>query len=145
MKSATYLGFDYGSKRIGIAVGNTVSVSATALDTIRVKNDQPDWDHISRIIAEWQPDALIVGWPIQMDNSDNPVTPRARRFGNQLHGRYSLPVHHVDERLSTHMALSEIREAGYNSQRSRGLVDSYAAREILQTFLNGLVGNDKKD
>jgi len=145
MKSATYLGFDYGSKRIGIAVGNTVSVSATALDTIRVKNDQPDWDHISRLIAEWQPDALIVGWPIQMDNSDNPVTPRARRFGNQLHGRYNLPVHHVDERLSTHVALSEIREAGYNNQRSRGLVDSYAAREILQTFLNGLVGNDKKD
>ena len=145
MKSATYLGFDYGSKRIGIAVGNTVSLSATALDTIRVKNDQPDWDHISRLIAEWQPDALIVGWPIQMDNSDNPVTPRARRFGNQLHGRYNLPVHHVDERLSTHVALSEIREAGYNNQRSRGLVDSYAAREILQTFLNGLTGNDKED
>ncbi len=145
MSSATYLGFDYGTKRIGIAVGNTVSVSATALDTIQVRKDQPDWDHISRLIAEWQPDALIVGWPIQMDNTDNPVTPRARRFGNQLQGRYNLPVHHVDERLSSHMALSEIREAGYNSQRSRGLVDSYAAREILQTFLNGLVGNDKKD
>jgi putative Holliday junction resolvase len=99
MKSATYLGFDYGTKRIGIAVGNTVSGSATALDTIMVRNDQPDWDHITRLIAEWQPDSLIVGWPIQMDNSDNPVTPRARRFGNQLHGRYNLPVHHVDERL----------------------------------------------
>lgn len=145
MNSATYLGFDYGTKRIGIAVGNTVSVSATALDTIQVRNGQPDWGHISRLIAEWQPDALIVGWPIQMDNSDNPVTPRARRFGNQLDGRYNLPVHHVDERLSTHMALSEIREAGYNSRRSSGLVDSYAAREILQTFLNGLVENDKKD
>ncbi len=145
MKSETYLGFDYGTKRIGIAVGNTVSISATALDTIRVINDQPDWNHISCLVAEWQPQAIIVGWPIQMDNSDNPVTPRARRFGNQLHGRYNIPVHHVDERLSTYMALSEIREAGYNSQRSRTLVDSYAAREILQTFLNGLVGNDKKD
>jgi len=145
MSSATYLGFDYGTKRIGIAVGNTVSASATALDTIQVRKDQPDWQHISRLIAEWQPDALIVGWPIQMDNTDNPVTPRARRFGNQLQGRYNLTVHHVDERLSSHMALSEIREAGYNSQRSRELVDSYAAREILQTFLNGLVGNDKKD
>ncbi|HEC27238.1 MAG TPA: Holliday junction resolvase RuvX [Gammaproteobacteria bacterium] len=145
MNSATYLGFDYGTKRIGIAVGNTVSVSATALDTIQVRNGQPDWGHISLLITEWQPDALVVGWPIQMDNSDNPVTPRARRFGNQLNGRYSLPVHHVDERLSTHVALSEIREAGYNSRRSSGLVDSYAAREILQTFLNGLVGNDKKD
>jgi putative Holliday junction resolvase len=145
MKSATYLSFDYGTKRIGVAVGNTVSVSATALDTITVKNEQPDWTHISKLIEEWQPDALIVGKPIQMDESDNPVTPKARRFGNRLHGRYQIPVHHVDERLSSHMALSEIREAGYNHRRSRGLVDSYAAREILQTFLNGLPRNDKED
>ena len=145
MKAETYLGFDYGTKRIGVAVGNTVSGSATALDTIAVKNEQPDWDHITRLIEEWQPDALIVGHPIQMDKSDNPVTPKARRFGNRLNGRYNIAVHHVDERLSTHMALSEIREAGYNSRRSRDLIDSYAAREILQTFLNGLTGNDKED
>ena len=145
MKSATYLGFDYGTRRIGIAVGNTVSGSASALDTILVKNDQPDWKHITRLIEEWQPDALIVGWPIQMDKSDNPVTPKARRFGNRLHGRYHIPVHHIDERLSSYMALSEISEAGYNGRRSKGLVDSYAAREILQTFLNGLTGNDKED
>jgi len=145
MKPATYLGFDYGTRRIGIAVGNTVSGSASALDTILVKNEQPDWQHISRLIEEWQPDALIVGWPIQMDESDNPVTAKARRFGNRLHGRYHLPVHHIDERLSSYMALSEIREAGYNDRRSKGLVDSYAAREILQTFLNGLAGNDKED
>ena len=145
MKAETYLGFDYGTKRIGVAVGNNVSASASALDTILVRNEQPDWQHISRLIDEWQPDALIVGWPIQMDETDNPVTAKARRFGNRLHGRYRLPVHHIDERLSSHMALSEIREAGYNARRSRGLVDSYAAREILQTFLNGLTGNDKED
>ena len=145
MKPETYLGFDYGTRRIGVAVGNSVSASASALDTIRVKNEQPDWQHITRLIEEWQPDALIVGWPIQMNKSDNPVTAKARRFGNRLHGRYRLPVHHIDERLSSHMALSEIREAGYNDRRSRGLVDSYAAREILQTFLNGLAGNDKED
>jgi len=145
MKPKTYLGFDYGTKRIGVAVGNSVSASASPLDTINVKNEQPDWQHITRLIEEWQPDALIVGWPIQMDESDNPVTAKARRFGNRLHGRYRLTVHHIDERLSSHMALSEIREAGYNGRRSRGLVDSYAAREILQTFLNGLAGNDKED
>ena len=144
MKSETYLGFDYGTRRIGVAVGNTVSGSATALDTIKVKNEQPDWLHITRLIEEWKPDGLIVGWPIRMDETDNPVTAKAKRFGNRLHGRYQLPVYHVDERLSTHMALSEIREAGYNSKRSRGLVDSYAAREILQTFLNGRSGNDKE-
>jgi putative Holliday junction resolvase len=145
MKAATYLGFDYGTKHIGIAVGNTVSGSATALDTIRVKNGQPDWQHITLLIEEWLPEALIIGWPIQMDESDNPVTPKARRFGNQLNGRYHLPVHHIDERLSTYMALSEMRKAGYNGRRSKGLVDSFAAREILQTFLNGLAENDKED
>ena len=145
MKPETYLGFDYGTRRIGVAVGNSVSASASPLDTINVKNEQPDWQHITRLIEEWQPDALIVGWPIQMDESDNPVTAKARRFGNRLHGRYRLTVHHIDERLSSHMALSEIHEAGYNGRRSRGLVDSYAAREILQTFLNGLAGNDKED
>lgn len=145
MKPATYLGFDYGTKRIGVAVGNNVSISASALDTVQVKNEQPDWNHITRLIEEWQPDAIVVGWPIQLDESDNPITPKAKRFGNRLHGRYHLPVHHIDERLSTHMALSELREAGYNDRRSRGLVDSYAAREILQTYLNGLIRNDKKD
>ena len=145
MKPATYLGFDYGTRRIGIAVGNTVSGRAFALDPILAKNEQPDWQHITRLIEEWQPDALIVGWPIQMDESDNPVTTKARRFGNRLNGRYHIPVHHIDERLSSYMALSEISEAGYNGRRSKGLVDSYAAREILQTFLNGLTGNDKED
>ena len=143
MSSKTYLGFDYGSKRIGVAVGNTVSASATALDTVRIVNGQPDWEHISRLISEWQPDALVVGWPIQMDGSANPITAEARRFGNRLHGRYHLEVHHVDERLSSQMALSEIREAGYN-RRSMELVDSYAAREILQTFINGQEGNDEQ-
>ena len=95
MKPETYLGFDYGTRRIGVAVGNSVSASASPLDTINVKNEQPDWQHITRLIEEWQPDALIVGWPIQMDESDNPVTAKARRFGNRLHGRYRLTVHHI--------------------------------------------------
>jgi putative Holliday junction resolvase len=142
MKPHTYLGFDYGAKRIGVAVGNTVSGSASALDTVKVTSNKTDWEHISRLLAEWQPDALIVGLPIKMDRTDNPITADAKRFANRLHGRYHLPVHLVDERLTSHMALSEIREAGYN-RRSKDLVDSYAAREILQTFLNGLDGNDE--
>jgi putative Holliday junction resolvase len=142
MKPHTYLGFDYGAKRIGVAVGNTVSGSASALDTVKVTSNKTDWEHISRLLADWQPDALVVGLPIKMDRTDNPITADAKRFANRLHGRYHLPVHLVDERLTSHMALSEIREAGYN-RRSKDLVDSYAAREILQTFLNGLDGNDE--
>ena len=134
--TATYLAFDYGTQRIGVAVGNTVTGTASALDTVSVRNGQPDWPHITRLIKDWQPDALIVGKPLNMDDSENEITPLARRFGNQLHGRYHLPVHHVDERLTSRAALSEMREAGYNPARSRQEIDSYAARQILLGYLN---------
>ena len=132
----TYLAFDYGTRRIGVAVGNTVSGTATPLDTILVRNGRPDWTHITRLIEEWQPDALVVGMPLNMDDSENEITPLARRFGNQLQGRYHLPVHHVDERLTSRAALSEMEAAGYTLARSRQEVDSHAAREILLDFLN---------
>ena len=73
---------------------------------------------------------------IYMDGSENDVTPEARRFGNRLHGRYGLPVHHVDERLTTKAALSDLRQAGYNTKDVSQQVDSHAARHILQSFLN---------
>ncbi len=136
MKPATFLAFDYGRKRIGVAVGNSVSRTSTAIDTIRVRNLQPDWQHISRLIEQWQPDALVVGVPLNMDGSENDVTPEARRFANRLHGRYGLPVHHVDERLTTKAALSDLRQAGYNTKDVSQQVDSHAARHILQSFLN---------
>lgn len=136
MRPATFLGFDYGRKRIGVAVGNSVSRSSTAIDTVRVINSRPDWQHIGKLIEQWQPDALVVGLPLNMDGSENEITPEARRFGNRLHGRYGLPVHRVDERLTTKAALSELRQAGYNKQRSMQQVDSHAARHILQSFLD---------
>ena len=136
MTSATYLACDYGTRRIGVAVGNTVSCSANPLDTIAVRNGQPDWDHITKLLGEWQPDALIVGEPFNMDDSDNEITLQARRFGNRLNGRYHLPVHLVDERLTSRAALSGMREAGYTATRSREEIDSHAACEILLDFLN---------
>lgn len=138
MTAETFLAFDYGAKRIGVAVGNSVSCTANALDTVVVNNGQPDWSHITRLIEEWQPNALIVGKPLTFDDTENEISPMALRFGNQLNGRYHLPVHHVDERLTSLSAMSEMRDAGYNLARSRREVDSHAARKILLGFLENL-------
>jgi len=140
MVSTNLLGFDYGEKTIGVAVGNTNTGQAHPLTTVRVIRGQPDWDAITRLIEEWAPTALVVGLPISMDGSDNPVTPKARKFGNRLNGRYNLPVHMVDERLSTRDARTELYKAGVVEKRHKPVLDKLAAQSILQTYLSEQVG-----
>lgn len=124
----TLLGFDYGEKRIGVAVGQTLTATATPLTTIPVSRQQPDWNLISDLIATWQPDALVVGMPLTMHDESQPLTESAARFARQLKGRYHLPVYQADERLSSHEARQRIRS-------SRG-VDPVAAQVILETWLD---------
>ena len=90
------LGFDYGVRKIGVAVGQTVTRTATPLQTLPTRDHRPDWAAITRLIAEWQPEALVVGLPFEMDDTEAPVAARARRFARQLEGRYRLPVHLAD-------------------------------------------------
>ncbi len=99
---ASYLAFDYGTRRVGVASGNSVLGQGTPLKTVA-----PDFDVIGALIREWQPDALIVGVPFHPDGAEHDNTRRARRFARQLHGRFRLPVHEVDERYSTTEALSQ--------------------------------------
>jgi len=134
----TVLGFDYGTRRIGIAVGQEVTRSVTPLTTLSSKTDKPDWDSISRLIAEWQPDLLVVGLPLHMDGSEQELTQRARRFGNQLKGRYNLPVEMVDERLTSYEAEQLLRQhshkgAGHGEQQQ---IDQLAAQLILQSWFD---------
>ncbi len=136
MKILTYLGFDYGEKYIGVAVGRRPAGLAQALDTVAVRNRTPDWTHISRLIEEWKPDALIVGLPLNMDDSENPMTIAAKKFGNQLKGRYNLPVHRVDERLTTIAAKNILLEAGVPLKRHKSKLDKLAAQTILQAFFD---------
>ena len=97
----TFLGFDFGYKKIGVAVGETLTKTASPLQTIRSINQSPDWQIISKLIQEWRPAGLVVGISRQSDGSDNPVTPRIIKFCHQLQGRYQLPVYQQDETLST--------------------------------------------
>jgi putative Holliday junction resolvase len=132
--SQTLLGFDYGTKRIGVAVGQDISRSVTPLTTLPSQNDKPDWDAISKLITEWEPDRLVVGLPLHLDGSVQPLTQKAQRFGNQLKGRYNLPVEMVDERLTSHEAEAELAARG--GKVAKADIDALAAALILQSWLD---------
>lgn len=133
-RGLTLLGFDFGEQRIGIAVGQTLTGTVTPLVTLSSVKQQPDWMGIEALIKEWQPDRLIVGLPLHMDGREQTLTQRAKRFGNQLKGRYNLPVEWVDERLSSHAAEMILREQG-NRRPDKQAIDKIAAGLILQSWL----------
>jgi len=133
-KPLTLLGFDYGTRRIGVAVGQQVTATVTPLTTLHNRNGQPDWEAIGRLIAEWRPDRLVVGLPLHMDGTAQPMTDKARRFGHQLKGRYNLPVDWVDERLTSDAAEAALAESGHRHHKDR--IDAVAAALILQSWLD---------
>ncbi|MES9843887.1 MAG: Holliday junction resolvase RuvX [Candidatus Sedimenticola sp. PURPLELP] len=128
----TLLGFDYGPSKIGVAVGQTLTASATPLSTLRAVQDKPDWEGIGRLIEEWTPEALVVGLPFNMDDTEAEIAPRARRFARQLEGRYHLPVYLADERLTS---LEAKRQLGRKPKKIEEL-DAIAAKLILETWLS---------
>ena len=131
-RPATVLGFDYGDKWIGVAVGQTLTETTTALGAVRVKNAVPDWQAIVRFVQTWHPDILIVGRPLNMDGSVQATTRSADRFCSELALRFALPVHTADERLSTREARERIRTWG----KQRAADDAVAAQVILETWFS---------
>lgn len=136
MSAPTYLGFDYGTKHLGIAVGGSASGRAEPLATASVQQGIPDWATLDRLINEWQPAALIVGLPLNMDDSENAMTRAARKFGHRLQGRYNLPVHLVDERLTSVDAKNTLVESRVPWKQRKAKVDKLAAQTILQAYLD---------
>ncbi len=124
----TLLCFDCGKKRIGTAVGQTITATATELEIIKSINDKPDWESISRLIKDWNPDRIIVGKPLQLDGSRQEMTDFAERFSRQLEGRYHIPVEMIEEQLSSYEARRELK--------STYELDAVAARLILETWLS---------
>jgi putative Holliday junction resolvase len=123
----SFLAFDFGTRRVGVATGNTLTRTPQGLCTLAAEGEAR-FDAIARLIAEWQPDALVVGVPFHPDGAPHENTERARRFARQLHGRFRLPVHEVDERYST----TEASSAGAAD------LDAAAAAIILEQYLRGL-------
>ncbi len=127
------MGFDYGTKRIGVAVGQTLIATARPLAIVLVRNQQIDWVRISALLQDWQPEALVVGLPQYADGSDNAITIAARRFSQQLQERYQLPVYMIDERLSS-VAAAESEKM--KKRKAKEAIDAVAAQVILETWLS---------
>lgn len=123
-----FLAFDFGERRTGVAIGNTLSRQARALHTLAVTGDAR-FQAVGALVAEWQPAALVVGIPFHPDGAEHGLTQRARRFARQLQARFRLPVHEVDERYSSVEAA--------RGDTGRGGLDAEAAAVILQQFLDG--------
>ncbi len=141
--SRTVLGFDFGTYKIGIAVGQEVTGIANALTTLTAIKQKPNWNKISQIINEWQPTLLIVGLPLDKDGSNQEMTQRARRFGNQLQGRFNLKTVWIDERFSSLAAKSLIIEQiennpklGKKNTKNQLAEDAVAAQIIVQSWLD---------
>jgi len=130
----TVLAFDFGTRSIGVAVGQMITQTAFPLDALKAHDGIPDWDNIQRIYDEWQPDAVIVGLPLNMDGTEQDITARAKKFANRLHGRFRKPVHLHDERLSTVDAKAMLFELGGYKKLSKGKVDSVSACVIFQSW-----------
>ncbi|HWV15337.1 MAG TPA: Holliday junction resolvase RuvX [Cellvibrio sp.] len=131
----TLLAFDYGTKNIGLACGQTISGTASSLPTLKAKDGIPDWSQIEKILGEWQPDLVLVGLPLNMDASESELSSRARKFANRLHGRFGVKVEMYDERLSSFEAKGEVISRGGSRDYKNNPVDSIAARLILEAWL----------
>lgn len=129
--SITVIGFDFGMRKIGVAVGQTVSYTAQPLPLLKAQDGIPDWNHIQGLINEWAPNGLLVGIPYNMDKTEQEISLAARKFARRLETKYHLPIHLVDERLTTKEARAILRAQGSRET----LVDSCAAALIVESWL----------
>ena len=134
----TVLAFDFGEKRIGVAVGECELRSASPLLTFDAETNDARWSAVAGLLEEWHPVLLVVGLPLSPDGADHDMTTRARRFARQLEGRYRLPVALQDERFTSHEADSQLRDySGVRNWRSRKQkLDACAAQLILKDFFD---------
>lgn len=134
--AGTLLAFDFGTRRIGIAKGNTLLASATPLTTIDAEQTDIRFARIAALLVEWQPVALIVGLPCNDDGTPHEMTALSRRFANRLKGRFNLPVVLVDERYTSAAASSALNELGVHGRKQKAVLDQYAAQQILQAYFD---------
>jgi putative Holliday junction resolvase len=135
-RSGTVLGFDFGEKRIGVAVGETATGLAHAIETIEEAGSDARFDRIARLIAEWQPALLVVGRPRHADGAPHPVAGLAEKFARRLEGRFGVPVKFVDESYTSSEAASLLADAPRRSRENKGAIDRMAAQVILQSWLD---------
>ncbi|MDR2219488.1 MAG: Holliday junction resolvase RuvX [Methylobacillus sp.] len=132
----TLLGFDFGERRIGVAVGDTLVGIAHPLQTIDSESNDIRFAAIARLITEWKPAHLVVGLPTHLDGAEHELTHLARKFARRLEGRFNLPVSLVDERLSSVEASQNLKQAGVAGRKQKPMLDQVAAQLVLQHYLD---------
>lgn|SRR5690554_4049667 len=130
------IGFDFGTHSIGVAVGQSITGTASPLSALKAKDGQPNWELVAKLLQDWQPEFVVVGLPLNMDGSEQPLTDLARKFANRLHGRFGIQVILQDERLTTVAAKEELFGRGGYKQLQKGKIDSAAAQLILEDYFH---------
>lgn len=129
------LGFDFGTKYIGVAVGQTVTRTANPLASLRARNGVPEWEEVTTLIQYWKPSVLMVGMPFALDGSEQNITYAVRRFVEDLRTRYELPIHTVDERYTTQEAKRYLFEHGGFRALDKSSIDGLSAKIIIESGL----------
>ncbi|SNC58622.1 Holliday junction resolvase RuvX [Sodalis endosymbiont of Henestaris halophilus] len=137
-----FMAFDFGTWSIGVAIGQQVTCTANPLTTLKVHDGLSHWKKIEKLLNEWQPDMVVVGLPLNMDGSEQPLTARARKFANRLHGRFNIKVVMHDERLSTIETRAKLFALGGYRALDKGQVDAGSAVIILECWLKNTFKNN---
>ena len=140
-RQGTVLAFDFGEKRIGVAIGEHLLGIAHPLTTISAEANDERFRLIGDLIAQWQPVQLVAGLPLSLEGEEHEVTRLCRKFANRLNGRFNLPVALVDERLSSAEASQSLRESGISGRKQKPMLDQVAAQHILQSYFDSLNNN----
>lgn len=130
----TALAFDFGTKSIGCAVGQSITGTAQALPAFKAQDGIPNWEQIEKCLREWKPQVVVVGLPLNMDGSEQDLTLRAKKFAQRLHGRFGVNVVLQDERLTTTEARAELFQRGGFKALNKGKIDGISACLILESW-----------
>ena len=138
MGQRTVIGFDFGKKYIGVAVGQEITGSATPLGSVRANDGIPHWDNINNYLKEWQPDYIVVGLPLNMDGSEQQLTLDAKKFGKRIMGKFGLPVEFQDERLTTADAKEQLFARGGYKNLKKDNIDAESAKLIIESYFESM-------
>jgi putative Holliday junction resolvase len=138
VQSGTVLAFDFGERRIGIAVGEHLINSANPLATIDSESNEVRFATITQLVNEWHPKLLVVGLPLSLDGSETEVTQLCKKFARRLNGRFNLPVIMIDERYSSTEASQLLNESGIKGRAQKAMLDQVAAQTILRSYFDSL-------
>jgi len=134
-KPLAALSFDFGTQRIGVAFGQSISGTARPVCVLKANDGIPDWEQVGSVIAEWSPDVLVIGLPYNLDGTESELLKRALKFGNRLNGRFHKPCYGMDERLSSRAAIEQVMEESGSMTKKSG-IDDIAAQIILENWFS---------